>query len=69
LFRAVPSSVVFNKLRKRCAEARQAMTIFPSETGRPCWWRFRRQRFYGLLALLLDLKWRGQLPWTCSHAT
>jgi len=70
LFRDVPATVEFNKLRKRLLRlTRQAIDDFamvkPNE-GLP------RERWmvclsggkdsYGLLALLLDLKWRGLLP-------
>jgi tRNA 2-thiocytidine biosynthesis protein TtcA len=67
MFRSAPSSVSFNKLRKRLLRnTRQAIDDF-SMVGKG-----RNQRWliglsggkdsYGLLALLLDLKWRGLLP-------
>ena len=66
LFAGAPSSVEFNKLRKRLLrQTRQAIEDF-AMAGKP------GQRWlvalsggkdsYGLLALLLDLKWRGLLP-------
>lgn len=69
MFRDVPSSVNFNKLRKRLLRnTRQAIEDF-AMTGAAAG---RRQKWliglsggkdsYGLLALLLDLKWRGLLP-------
>ena len=69
MFRDVPSSVSFNKLRKRLLRnARQAIEDFSMASARGD----RQQRWlvglsggkdsYGLLALLLDLKWRGLLP-------
>ncbi|WP_187971893.1 tRNA 2-thiocytidine(32) synthetase TtcA [Aquibium microcysteis] len=65
LFRAVPSTVEFNRLRKRLLRnARQAMEdcamVRPGER-----WLVALsggKDSYGLLALLLDLKWRGLLP-------
>ena len=68
MFRTAPSSVKFNKLRKRLLRlTRQAIDDFGMvPAGGP------RQRWlvavsggkdsYGLLALLLDLQWRGVLP-------
>lgn len=66
LFRAAPSSVGFNKLRKRLVRgAREAIEAY-GMIGRP------GERWlvalsggkdsYGLLAVLLDLQWRGLLP-------
>ena len=68
MVRDVPSSVGFNKLRKRLLRnVRQAIADFSMLPGDG-----RRQRWlvglsggkdsYGLLALLLDLRWRGLLP-------
>lgn len=67
MFRDVPSTVGFNKLRKRLLrQTRQAIDDFGMVASD------RKQRWlvalsggkdsYGLLALLLDLKWRGLLP-------
>jgi len=70
MFRSVAVTVEFNKLRKRLLRhMRQAMADFamlPPEPGKT------RQKWlialsggkdsYGLLALLLDLQWRGMLP-------
>lgn len=65
LFRDVPSSVEFNKLRKRLLrQTRQAIEDFAmARTGQR--WLVALsggKDSYGLLALLLDLKWRGLLP-------
>lgn len=70
MFREAPSSVGFNKLRKRLLrQVRQAMADFAMlpEPGAE-----KRQRWlvglsggkdsYGLLAILTDLQWRGLLP-------
>jgi tRNA 2-thiocytidine biosynthesis protein TtcA len=67
-----PSSVSFNKLRKRLIRnVRQAIEDFAmvapaeAETGtRPRWLIALSggKDSYGLLALLLDLQWRGMLP-------
>lgn len=67
-----PASVSFNKLRKRLVRnVRQAIDDFamltPSgtETSRPRRWLVALsggKDSYGLLAVLLDLKWRGLLP-------
>ncbi len=65
LFRATPSTVEFNKLRKRLLrQAREAIEgyamIVPGER-----WLVALsggKDSYGLLAVLLDLKWRGLLP-------
>ena len=67
-----PSSVSFNKLRKRLVRnVRQAIDDFamlsPSdpEGARPRRWLVALsggKDSYGLLAILLDLKWRGLLP-------
>ena len=65
LFRAVPSSVEFNKLRKRLLrQARQAIDDFSmlKPGGRWLVALSGGKDSYGLLALLLDLKWRGLLP-------
>ncbi len=67
LFAEVPSSVEFKKLRKRLVrQVRQAIEDFSMLDGAA------NQRWliglsggkdsYGLLAVLLDLKWRGLLP-------
>lgn len=65
LFRDVPTSVEFNKLRKRLLRlARQAIEDFsminPGERWMIC--LSGGKDSYALLALLLDLKWRGLLP-------
>ena len=65
LFREVPASVEFNKLRKRLLRlTRQAIEDFamvkPGERWMIC--LSGGKDSYGLLALLLDLKWRGLLP-------
>ncbi len=69
MFREVPSSVAFNRLRKRLLRhVREAMDDFGmigSSTGeRPRWLVAVSggKDSYGLLALLLDLQWRGLLP-------
>lgn len=65
LFRDVPTTVEFNKLRKRLLRlTRQAIDDFamvkPGERWMIC--LSGGKDSYGLLALLLDLKWRGLLP-------
>ena len=65
LFRAVPSSVEFNKLRKRLLrQARQAIEDFAMAKSGERWLVALSggKDSYGLLALQLDLKWRGLLP-------
>ncbi|MCP4317644.1 MAG: tRNA 2-thiocytidine(32) synthetase TtcA [Hyphomicrobiales bacterium] len=69
MFRAVPSTVGFNKLRKRLLRnTRQAIDDFVmagTKDGRNQRWLIGLsggKDSYGLLALLLDLKWRGLLP-------
>ena len=65
LFRDVPSSVEFNKLRKRLLRlSRQAMDDFAMVKPGERWLVALSggKDSYGLLALLLDLKWRGLLP-------
>lgn len=65
LFRDVPSSVEFNKLRKRLLRfTRQAIEDFAmvEPGGRWLVALSGGKDSYGLLALLLDLKWRGLLP-------
>ncbi|PRD41105.1 tRNA 2-thiocytidine(32) synthetase TtcA [Phyllobacterium phragmitis] len=69
LFRDVPSSVAFNKLRKRLLrQTRQAIEDFAMvKSGAKPGERWLvglsgGKDSYGLLALLLDLKWRGLLP-------
>ncbi|RLP24816.1 tRNA 2-thiocytidine(32) synthetase TtcA [Mesorhizobium sp. YM1C-6-2] len=65
MFRDVPSSVGFNKLRKRLVRqtretAEQFAMIKPGDR-----WLVALsggKDSYGLLAILLDLKWRGLLP-------
>ncbi|WP_246660379.1 tRNA 2-thiocytidine(32) synthetase TtcA [Nitratireductor sp. XY-223] len=67
MFTNVPSSVGFNKLRKRLLrQARQAIAEFGMVGGgrTPRWLVALSggKDSYGLLAILLDLKWRGLLP-------
>ncbi|WP_137929991.1 tRNA 2-thiocytidine(32) synthetase TtcA [Mesorhizobium comanense] len=65
LFAAVPSSVEFNKLRKRLLRlTRQAIEDFSMVEPGQRWLVALSggKDSYGLLALLLDLKWRGLLP-------
>ncbi|GAB1581843.1 tRNA 2-thiocytidine(32) synthetase TtcA [Phyllobacterium phragmitis] len=65
LFRDVPSSVAFNKLRKRLLrQTRQAIDDFAMVRAGERWLigLSGGKDSYGLLALLLDLKWRGLLP-------
>src|SRR6266581_2734724 len=65
LFADVPSSVEFNKLRKRLLRlTRQAIEDFAMVKPGDRWLVALSggKDSYGLLALLLDLKWRGLLP-------
>ena len=65
LFADAPRSVSFNKLRKRLLrQVRQAMEDFSMLNGQKRWLVALSggKDSYGLLALLLDLKWRGLLP-------
>ncbi len=65
LFRDAPSSVEFNKLRKRLLrETRQAISDFAMVKSGERWLVALSggKDLYGLLAVLLDLKWRGLLP-------
>jgi tRNA 2-thiocytidine biosynthesis protein TtcA len=65
LFREVAASVEFNKLRKRLLRlARQAIEDFTMVAPGERWLVALSggKDSYGLLALLLDLKWRGLLP-------
>ena len=73
LYAGAPSSVSFNKLRKRLIRnIRQAIEDFsmlapvrPADDATPRRWLVALsggKDSYGLLALLLDLKWRGLLP-------
>jgi tRNA 2-thiocytidine biosynthesis protein TtcA len=65
LFRDTPASVEFNKLRKRLLRlARQAIDDFSMVRPGDRWLVALSggKDSYGLLALLLDLKWRGLLP-------
>ena len=60
-----PSSVEFNKLRKRLLrQTREAIEQFAMVKPGERWLvAFSGGKdFYGLLAMLLDLKWRGLLP-------
>ncbi|TJV45094.1 MAG: tRNA 2-thiocytidine(32) synthetase TtcA [Mesorhizobium sp.] len=65
LFAYVPSSVEFNKLRKRLLRlTRQAIEDFTMVRPGERWLVALSggKDSYGLLAVLLDLKWRGLLP-------
>ena len=65
LFRDAPAGVEFNKLRKRLLRnARQALADFAMVQPGARWLVALSggKDSYGLLALLLDLKWRGLLP-------
>ncbi|TPK72634.1 tRNA 2-thiocytidine(32) synthetase TtcA [Mesorhizobium sp. B2-4-17] len=65
LFADVPSSVEFNKLRKRLLRlTRQAIEDFSMVKPGQRWLVALSggKDSYGLLAMLLDLKWRGLLP-------
>lgn len=65
LFADVPSSVEFNKLRKRLLRlTRQAIEDFSMVQPGQRWLVALSggKDSYGLLALLLDLRWRGLLP-------
>lgn len=65
LFSQMPSSVSFNKLRKRLLrQVRQAMDDFAMLKVQKRWLigLSGGKDSYGLLALLLDLQWRGLLP-------
>ena len=65
LFRDTPSSVSFNKLRKRLVrQAREAIDQFAMARPGDRWLVALSggKDSYGLLAVLLDLKWRGLLP-------
>ena len=65
LFSSVPSSVEFNKLRKRLLrQMRQTIDDFSMVKPGERWLVALSggKDSYGLLALLLDLKWRGLLP-------
>ncbi|WP_455478386.1 tRNA 2-thiocytidine(32) synthetase TtcA [Bartonella sp. B10] len=65
IFRLVPSTVEFNKLRKRLLRhVRQAFDDFHMLSSGNKWLVALSggKDSYSLLALLLDLKWRGLLP-------
>jgi tRNA 2-thiocytidine biosynthesis protein TtcA len=65
LFVDAPSSVSFNKMRKRLLrQVRQAFDDFAMLKGQNRWLIgvSGGKDSYGLLALLLDLQWRGLLP-------
>ncbi|GLS33176.1 tRNA 2-thiocytidine biosynthesis protein TtcA [Mesorhizobium albiziae] len=65
LFRELPQSVEVNKLRKRLLRlAREAMDNFAMVRPGDRWLVALSggKDSYGLLAILLDLKWRGFLP-------
>ena len=65
MFRAAPRSVEFNKLRKRLVRlTREAIDKFGMVRPGERWLVALSggKDSYGLLALLLDLKWRGLLP-------
>jgi tRNA 2-thiocytidine biosynthesis protein TtcA len=65
MFRDAPSSVEFNKLRKRLLrQAREAIEGYGMVRPGDRWLVALSggKDSYGLLAVLLDLKWRGLLP-------
>src|SRR4029079_249635 len=65
MFRDAPSSGEFNKLRKRLIQnTRTALETYGMVTPGQRWLVALSggKDSYGLLALLLDLKWRGLLP-------
>jgi len=65
MFRDAPSSVEFNKLRKRLLrQVRQTLDDYGMVRPGARWLVALSggKDSYGLLALLLDLKWRGMLP-------
>ena len=65
MFRDAPNSVEFNKLRKRLVRhAREAIENYAMVTPGERWLVALSggKDSYGLLAVLLDLKWRGLLP-------
>ena len=65
LFRTAPAGVEFNKLRKRLIRnMREAIEKFAMVRPGERWLVAISggRDSYGLLALLLDLKWRGLLP-------
>ncbi|MEO5324232.1 tRNA 2-thiocytidine(32) synthetase TtcA [Mesorhizobium sp. CC13] len=65
LYRDAPSSVEFNKLRKRLLRlTRQAIEDYAMAKAGERWLVALSggKDSYGLLAVLLDLKWRGLLP-------
>jgi tRNA 2-thiocytidine biosynthesis protein TtcA len=65
MFRDAPSSVEFNKLRKRLLRhTRQAIEEFAMVRPGERWLVALSggKDSYGLLAVLLDMKWRGLLP-------
>jgi len=65
MFADAPKSVEFNKLRKRLLrDTRQAIEDFAMAVSGQRWLVALSggKDSYGLLALLLDLKWRGLLP-------
>lgn len=65
VFASAPQSVSFNKLRKRLIrQVRQAIADFDMLKGQKRWLvgLSGGKDSYGLLAILLDLQWRGLLP-------
>jgi tRNA 2-thiocytidine biosynthesis protein TtcA len=65
VFAHAPRSVSFNKLRKRLIrQVRQAISDFDMLKGQQRWLvgLSGGKDSYGLLAILLDLQWRGLLP-------
>ncbi len=65
LFREAPATVEFNKLRKRLVRhAREAIDTYAMARPGERWLVALSggKDSYGLLAILLDLKWRGLLP-------
>jgi len=71
IFRQMPTSVSFNKLRKRLLrQVRQAIDDFQMLKDQKRWLigLSGGKDSYGLLALLLDLQWRGLFQWSSSPA-
>jgi tRNA 2-thiocytidine biosynthesis protein TtcA len=65
VFASAPHAVSFNKLRKRLIrQVRQALADFDMLKGQKRWLvgLSGGKDSYGLLAILLDLQWRGLLP-------
>src|ERR1043165_3242590 len=72
MFRNAPRTVEFNKLRKRLIRlTREALEKFGMVRPGERWLVALSggKDSYGLLAILLDLKWRGSCRWTSWRAT